>query len=122
MFVCQVSTGRTHETQSATIQQAELDLLLDSEEAEDGDRERQQQPRGIRSSTVESARHSAAIGIDENGRPKLHQLPAYSGRGGLIDSITGVPSSTPGGLNYDEVVTYSDSSAMPTFLIAYALT
>ena len=122
MFVCQVSTGRTHETRSATIQQAELDLLLgDSEEAaEDGGREQRRPPRGVRSSAVGDAGHSAAIG--ENGRPKLHQLPASNSRGGLIDSITGVPSATPGGLNYDEVVTYSDSSAMPTFLVAYALT
>jgi hypothetical protein len=39
-----------------------------------------------------------------------------------VDSVTGVPAPGSNALNYDEIVTYTEASALPVFLIVYTMT
>jgi hypothetical protein len=110
MFVCQVAVGRTHRTTSGHIGDDELKLILEAKRGEEG---------------------ASAGMVDENGEPRQlssslslslsssssSSSSSGSSRAGMIDSITGVvkPEAERVGddLNYDEVVTYSEASAMP---------
>ena len=103
MFVCQVAVGQTHRTTSPRIGDDELKLIL------------------------EAKREEALAGmVDENGEARLSSSSSSSSRRqGMIDSISGVvkPANERKGddLNFDEVVTFDEASAIPNYLVAYAL-